>query len=175
MGSTSGQVTGGSVRPGMPSTLLVPPHLRLRLALAACCVFCLGLLVYAVARESTRVVTLPWLAAAHDHVLLRAVSDSLPSFAHAYAFALAGCLWLVSDWRQAIRLGLVLWGVEAGFEVLQHAPIHDALHSPWIVRRLLVNRFDPQDLVAAAAGITATWATVALALASHRLPIRARP
>jgi hypothetical protein len=153
----------------------VPPHLRLRLALAACGVFCLGLLVYAVARESTKVVALPWLVAAHDQALLRVASDSLPSFAHAYAFALAGCLWLVSDWRQAIRLGLVLWGVEAGFEVLQHAPIHDALHSPPIVRRLLVNRFDPQDLIAAAAGVAAAWATVAVALAPSRHPTRAEP
>jgi len=156
----------------MPATPFIPPPLRLRLTLAAMGVFGLGLLVYAVARESTRVVPAQWWAGAQGHALMRGVSDSFPSFAHAYAFALAGCLALARDWRDVLRIGLVLWCMEAGFEVLQHAPLHDVLGTPQRVRRLLVNRFDPQDLVAAAAGIAAAGATLAGALL---LPHRRSP
>jgi hypothetical protein len=159
----------------MTRTSLVPPPLRARPALAALGVFVLGLLVYATLRETTRVLPAGWLGGLQGHALVRGVSDSFPSFAHAFAFALAGGLWLARDWRQALQLGLGLWCLEAGVEVLQHAPLHDALGSPRWVRLLFVNRFDPQDLLASAAGVAAAWGTLAAVAMPRRDAAAAGP
>ena len=136
------------------------------LSCAALLAFALGLLIYAVERDSTRLSFVPatWsLTKGHGGWRLM-LQDSFPSFAHSYSLALIGCAWLARSWRQAMGIGLGLWGIEATFEILQHPPLHDWAGSPHWLRLLLVNHFDPKDLAASAIGVLAAWGSLAIRL-----------
>ena len=139
---------------------------RLRRALTACAlgVLALGLLIYAVERDATRLQGVPPSLAlsagrAPWALLLR---ESFPSFVHTCTFALLGCAWFARSWRQAITIGLGLWAVDVSLELLQYPPLHDALASPRWVRRLLASTFDPHDLLASTLGVLAAWCTLAV-------------
>ncbi len=144
-----------------------PPFVsrRLRRALTACALGALGLglLIYAIERDATRLQGLPPSLAlsagrAPWALLLR---DSFPSFVHTCTFALLGCAWFARSWRQAITIGLGLWAVDVSLELLQYQPLHDALGSPRWVRGLLASSFDPHDLLASTLGLLVAWCTLA--------------
>jgi hypothetical protein len=138
---------------------------RLRWALSACglAAFVLGLSIYAIERDATRLSGVPpdlALSAGRAPwaLLLR---ESFPSFAHTWTFALLGCTWFARSWRQAIGIGLTLWAVDVSLELLQYQPLHAAIDSPRWIRRLLASTFDPHDLLASTLGVVAAWCTLA--------------
>jgi hypothetical protein len=133
--------------------------------------FALGLLVYAVARDATRLVP-PGLALSAGRagwsVLLR---DNLPSFAHTYTFVLLACAWFARSWRQALAISLVVWLLDVSLELLQQPQLHERLASPPWARALFASTFDTRDLLASTAGVLIAWCTLAAGRRTQRKSI----
>jgi hypothetical protein len=135
------------------------------LALAA------GTAIYLFDRDRASVLFLaPFSESPADHAgLFGVLGGNLPSFFHAYAFALL-LIVLLGRIAHARRIGATLWfGIAAALECLQAARIEALLYGSTVMRTdstilgsiqaYIVNgHFDPGDLLAAGIGCIAAYA-----------------
>ena len=133
-------------------------------------VLVLGTLVYVLDRPSSSAPFFSTVSMAHLlPSLFGRVGDSLPTFAHVFAFALVttACL---GGGRRIARLACLAWfGIDTAFEVGQHSSIADRLVSfiPGWFEQLpilehadayfVLGTFDAWDLASIAAGAAAAY------------------
>jgi hypothetical protein len=143
---------------------------------AALGVFFLGVLVYLFDRSAADIYFIPgwWRFADGTPTLFGAAGHNLPSFAHAYCFALLISV-LLMPWRFAPLTICAGWfAVEAFFELTQIEmiasrvlPILPAWFADWPILRNVpyyfqLGRFDLLDLAWAGFGTAAAWLTIVL-------------
>ncbi len=141
--------------------------------------FLLGVLVYWMDRETSRVELIPtvaWLA--HRHVFGE-LGGPLPSFAHTFAFSLFTAAALPVRSAPPYGACLAWFAINVAFEIGQHrlvcVPLAEMLQGDlhgWPLSRPIANyfaqgKFDPRDIVAALLGALA--AAAVLSLDRHQL------
>ena len=144
------------------------------LAVMGCAVLALGLLVYLADREASHALLIPNVAALAGSHWFGALGDSLPSFAHPFAFSLftAAALPLRRAWCYG---ACAAWAaVNVAFEVGQHAQVSVRLAEALLaslgqtpLTQALANyfvrgTFDVDDIVAAMVGALAAAAVLHL-------------
>lgn len=132
-----------------------------RLLLSAVAALAAGTAVYLLDRDWSSVLFLAPFAGWQDGTagLFGRIGLSLPSLAHAYAFAVLIILAL-RPWRHARQAGALAWlAVACGLEFTQAsgAPADGLPLAGWLSQFVINGRFDVADIVATAAGVLAAY------------------
>jgi hypothetical protein len=121
-----------------------------------------GALVYALDRDPSQVWLMPaaWSLPQWRGWLPRAITDSLPSLVHVFAFSVLTALVLAKNRRQAAWVVCAWLLLDVAFEVAQIKAVHAFIVShPWL-KHWPVGDFDLFDLLALLLGAVAAWVTV---------------
>jgi hypothetical protein len=135
-------------------TLTVRAHAAPALLLWAMAALGVGALVYVLDRDPHHVWLMPaaWSLPQWRGLLPRAISDSLPSFVHVFAFALLSA-WLWARTRQqAIVVVFAWWLLDLVFELAQLGAVRAQLQGHVWLQHWPQGDFDGADVLALSIG-----------------------